>query len=186
MNIETAFFILRTSDLSSNNSRGSANDTNSSFTWNNMNLRLILGTMYDRYDLFNLSLKSMSSGVPSSAIASDTDDLNVLLYCSGLPFINQTYDVVNGTTPNTILGTFQFSGAMVTDPVYDSKMFYDSRYATFGKSQEMLNFSIFYKSVTDNSYPIADLGHYPDVVLMFEITGIPKEVGNMNGTRMFS
>ena len=186
MNIEKAFFILRTCDLdSNNNTRGFSNDGKTSFTWNNINLRLILGSMYDKYDRFNLSLKTMASAVATSTISSDPSDLNVLLYCSVLPFLNQTYDVVNGTTQNTVLESFQFYGALKTPIVFDQKQYFDNRCVTFEKSQESLNLNIFYKSVSNNIEPQTDIGLFPDVVFLFEITGIPNEVGNKNGTRLF-
>lgn len=37
---------------------------NSNLLWNNINLRTVLGDMYDKYDLFNLQLNSIAQSIP--------------------------------------------------------------------------------------------------------------------------
>ena len=55
-NEESASLILRTGDLPSNSSNnvGSADLYYTNMTWYNINLRTLLGNMYDKYDKFNL------------------------------------------------------------------------------------------------------------------------------------
>ena len=52
---EKALLVLKTSDLTYNtsNSIGTANATGTKCTWNNINLRVLLGNLYDTYDRFN-------------------------------------------------------------------------------------------------------------------------------------
>ena len=67
MTDRNASLVLKTSDLTSKsdyvygvpyvNQSGSMNAKGSSITWNNINLRTLLGDMYDRYDIFNICLK---------------------------------------------------------------------------------------------------------------------------------
>jgi hypothetical protein len=185
MNTQTASLTLRTSDLTENSQVGTINTNITSFSWNNLNLRILLGTMYEKFDLFNLVLKTVSAGVPTTAISAGIYNLNVVLYCSGLPFINQTYDIIEGVTDYATLGTFQFDGALKTPITYSNQTYFDNRAVTFSKNQEQCNLSIFYKVVQTNLDPACELGEFPDMVFMFEITGIPKEEGNKNGTRMF-
>ena len=46
-----ASLVLSTTTSSNNTSR-------TSFTWNNIDLRMLLGDMYDKYDRFNLCLNN--------------------------------------------------------------------------------------------------------------------------------
>lgn len=224
MNIETASLVLRTFDLTKNDNRpkptnystkvGSANAKRTRFTWNNINLRVLLGTMYDKYDLFNLVLKSVSSGTPIGAIG-EADQLNTVICCSGLPFINQTYNFVTdgfGATSYTTLETYQFNASSYDSLFIDFKDYEHSRLAVFGKSQELCNLSLFYQTCVygndpvvkkkqieeldeddepvtdDNGDPVMVDGpddmFFPEMIFIFEIFGIPKEEGNKNGTRL--
>ena len=61
----------------------------SSITWNNINLRTLLGDMYDKYNTFNLCLNTISTS-QANTIDPSPDSKNVNLRLSGLPFINQT------------------------------------------------------------------------------------------------
>ena len=55
-NEESASLVLRTSDLpvNSSNNVGSADQFYTNMTWSNINLRVLLGSMYDKYDKFAL------------------------------------------------------------------------------------------------------------------------------------
>ena len=93
--------ILRGCDLLvANSTVGSVSTGNLNFTWTNINLRTVLGPLYEKYDEFNLTLKYIATGAnPKSFLTAD--NCNVLLNISGLPFLNQTYNQprnCNGTT----------------------------------------------------------------------------------------
>ena len=113
--------VLKTSDLDYD---GYGDEFGTAFTWTNINLRSLLGDLYNQYYYFNISLVSVSlSRCNALDAASATDDdyenRNVLIKISGLPFINQTYDTLrknNGTyatgaplnIPTTAITTNQF------------------------------------------------------------------------------
>ncbi len=66
-NIEKAALVLKSSDLSTvGNQNGIKNALRTSFTWNNISLRTLLGPMYDKYDTFNLTLNSISCALVSA------------------------------------------------------------------------------------------------------------------------
>ena len=164
--MENATLILRTKDAvsSSNNSQN---------TWNNINLRILLGTMYDKYEMFNLCLVNISTGASNSLLGNTTDDLNVAVNISGIPFINQTYNALTGnnTTSSTIT-TFQFQKNLCVN-----QYFYGSNYITFGKSQDQCNLSINLSKVSDYS-TVLNAGitlSYPNVSYIFSIIGIPNQ-----------
>ena len=55
MSQESASLVLKTSDLTLNSSTviGTADQYGTTYTWNNINLRVLLSDMYDKYDRFN-------------------------------------------------------------------------------------------------------------------------------------
>lgn len=185
MNIETSQLVLRTIDLqnanNSNGQRGTINATNYNMTWKNVNLRNLLGPMYDRYDLFNLVLKSVAMGnIGGAKVGANLDSNNVLLNISGLPFMNQTYDIYTGVKPSAIAGTFQ-----VASSTFTNKDYFDNVVLTFGKNQNMCEITINYTKANDNGTPDTSFLAYGDAVFTFSITGILKKEGDQNGSRLF-
>jgi hypothetical protein len=175
-NLRTASLVLKTSDLPAS----SINEDYSSMTWKNVNLRTLLGDMYDDYDIFNLCLISISSTLPTNPITLGLDkNLQLCVQISGLPFINQTYNAVTGhNETKKVIGTFAFSGT--TDVLRE---FYFDHITTFGKNSDICDITIDYVRISDGLPPVI-LNEYPDVVLSFNIFGIEKDKKNENATRM--
>ena len=76
--MEHAKLVLKTVESSTIN-----NATNSSFTWNNINMRTLLGAMYDKYDTFNLKITAISSGYYSNNVTTNlypgtTNNTNII------------------------------------------------------------------------------------------------------------
>jgi hypothetical protein len=83
------------------NKYGTANTNNTELTFTNINIKQILGSNYDRYQKFNLILNSIIIPVTTLAIPI-TNDANVMLYMSGLPFDNgSTYSAISGFSSNS-------------------------------------------------------------------------------------
>ena len=138
--IRKASLVLKTTDLISASNTlndtvyisqyGSFNNKLSSFTWYNINLRTLLGDMYDMFDEFNLCLNTISTA-QCSKIDGIADNKNVYIKMAGLPWINQTYNVKNISNGSvTNIATFNFSSGNATTQNY-----YSNNIATFGKSQ---------------------------------------------------
>jgi hypothetical protein len=100
MEKETVTFVLRTTDINSSNTVtdyfnativnniGKIAQNRTSLTWYNVNLKSILGSMYDKYEKFNIYLNFIAG---SSTGTTDETTLNYRLFqvnVSGLPFIN--------------------------------------------------------------------------------------------------
>ena len=103
-----AQLVLRGSDIPAvENSAGfTTTTTNFNFTWENINFRTVLGDMYDKYDIFNLTVTYIATS-KLSVVFADADNTNVIMNISGLPFIKQTYNqsrFCNGTS--AVLGSF--------------------------------------------------------------------------------
>ena len=96
-NAESASIVLRSADLTagSTNAIGSADTFLTNFTWNNINLRTLLGSMYEKYDRFVLVPTQVQSAQGSASFGTTADDRNCLLFIRGLPFTNNTYNINN-------------------------------------------------------------------------------------------
>jgi hypothetical protein len=102
---EKALLVLKTSDLTFNqsNSVGTANATGTQCTWNNINLRVLLGNLYDKYSRFNLCLNTFTTGPCGTLADAET---GTYLTLSGLPFVNNTYGVkTNSINTEAFLGS---------------------------------------------------------------------------------
>lgn len=177
---------LKSSDLSTTeNANGLASVGNTVLTWNNINLRSLLGDMYDEYETFNLSLTSISSSKTPAALGasfgnSDINNLLLTLYVEGLPFINNTYDVIKrGNTGRAVLGVFTYPATNATVAI---RVYNQSGTLTFGKSQEQCSITLTFKRVSDDGTP-ETTDAFPNTNFTFLINGIRK-ASTTNSTRI--
>jgi hypothetical protein len=104
--------------LSTNN--GTSNTNRTSTTWNNINMRTLLGDMYDKYDTYNLCLNTVATATSLNNVYKAPSDSQVMLRIQGLPFINNTYNVGSSYNSNTqycTIGTFTFGNATITPSI---------------------------------------------------------------------
>ncbi len=183
-NIETASLVLPTV------STPNINNINTQITWNNINLKTILGPMYEKYDKFNIELVSISQPITADIFGVDDNDSNVLIQMSGLPFVNNNYSLLTGNNVNsTIIGFYNFSNYNET-----TTQNYINHSRTFVKDTNYLvNITIKYlrfdltdvsSVLVNNLYGVPISGFYPELVFMFNIHGIPNDKNNHNGSRM--
>ena len=157
--VKTASLVLKTSDITTSpdflfnytdyyGERGSVNKYLSSITWNNINLRQILGDMYDEFDEFNLVLKQLNTSFTNSTLeGAPYESRGIYMKMFGLPFINSTYNVVSQRNTNTaILGGVALTLNSFTNIIYN-----DSAQLSFGKSQELCNLTISFHKVVDDT-----------------------------------
>ena len=188
-NLQNASLVLNT--YTGIDTSDPASLTKTSHTWYNINLRTLLGDMYNKYDMFNICLNTVATEPLGTAFNKASKDLQVIMRVSGLPFINNTYNVsvakvgtdntfVNNNTPYCVIGTFTFAS---TGPA--TQYFYGSNIATFGKNQELCNITIDYVRIADLARPeVATSQKFPNVSFIFDIFGIEKDDKNKNGTRI--
>ena len=102
-NEEVASLVLRVGDLTANstNAVGTSNQFHTNMTWSNINLRTLLGPMYEKYDSFNLVPTSYQSTVADGGIGGSSDDRCVSINISGLPFSNNVYNSATKTNQNS-------------------------------------------------------------------------------------
>ena len=194
-NAECAQLVLRSADLPvdttngllSSNAVGSTDNFMSNMTWNNINLRTLLGSMYDKYDRFALVPTQIQSINAGTAPGSTTDDRNLLVYVSGLPFINNTYDMTTLTNRNA--ACINFIRVVASSNTVASS---NGIITLFSKNQELVNLNIYYQRITKNvggNYlPVSSAGqNYPHTVFCFNIYGVDKydRIADSNGSRIF-
>lgn len=148
---------------------------NTRMTWNNINLPLLLGDMYQRFDNFNLKLDNIAcdddrlydagTNTYQHTAGADNSDRIVTLNLSGLNFLNSTYDTGSNTnSSSTIIGTYCFYETFSRD--------YHSSITTFTKGGDSSNITIEYKTVLDDVKP-QTISSYPKMTFLFSIYGIP-------------
>ena len=172
-NLQNATLLLKTSygcTLSQNNAV---------LVWYNVNLRTLLGDMYDKFDLFNLQLNSIAQCVPTATLGASDDIRNVTINISGLPFINQTYSVSKATnTSESILTTYKFNNTTGVVQIYNNNSI-----LTFGKSQEQANIQINYKQVVDGNISVPT-NAFPNMAFQFSIYGVDSTKHDITKDRM--
>ena len=190
-NQQSATLVLQTADLALNstNSAGTADANNTNWTWSNLNLRTILGDMYDKYDMFALVPVRVHSGNTGAATAfgATESDRVLTINIAGLPFTNNTYDTALKTNSNHI--TFQT--IHINNTANTNSTVNGGSVLTFAKNQELLNLNIYYKRLVknvSNNYDIVNGANaYPDTTFIFSIYPIEKKdrIPDLNTSRIF-
>ena len=174
MSERNASLVLKTYDLTINSTTnvGFCDLNRTSFTWYGINLRTLLGDMYDDYERFNLCLNTISTSLASNSAFTSEEDRQVLIKVSGLPFINNTYDVKNGHNQlSAVITTFTFIKNNVA-----TQYFYNNSVATFGKNQDICDINITYSRISDGVLPTTNVIYpFPQVVFIFDIFGVSHD-----------
>lgn len=171
-NIECVNFTLKTSDINTsvtyadydntvNTSNGIIKNKRTDYTWNNVNIRNIIGnTLYNKYDRFNLCLNSFSMSKRGTVL--DTDDNNTFyVKMSGLGWVS-SYD--QATKNNSTYQIIKMIKVNAAGNGSDSQQFYDKVYFTFSKSAENCDINIKLNLLSNDGVPTYDantkyLGH---------------------------
>jgi len=184
-NEESGSLVLRVGDLTAGatTSVGTSDQYHINMTWSNINLRTLLGAMYDKYDTFALVPVSYQSAVAGASIGATNDDRCVSINIAGLSFTNNVYNSASKTNQNS--SVIYVTRFIVSNSIYGS----GGNVLTFTKNQELVNINIFYQRIfpTNGSYNLTTTNPFPHVIFTFNIYGVPKteRVPNLNSSRMF-
>jgi hypothetical protein len=166
MNIEHASLVLKPHILTVNttNTYGTCNAGRSVYTFTRINLRNVLGSLYDKYTKFNLILKNvMCEAVNTWGTAAQ--DQAVTINIGGLNFINN-YEVITktGTQQSTLTSLlFNTSGSL-------SVSYNNNCAATFiTNGVENVDLTISYQRISDGTTPAGTFGK---VLFIFDIVPI--------------
>jgi len=182
VNLESAKLVLRTNDIVAPN----VDTLLTNFTWKNIDLKTVLGPMYDKYDLFNFYLTNITYANNNNEYGNTDNDITVSIFINGLSFVNQTYSFSEQfNTNNALLTNFDFNRASNLSINYNTLFG-----LTFNKSSTNVNLNIFYQRTSLNAndtyaiVPDANNSIFPEMMFTFVIYGIPKDHDNKNWTRL--
>ena len=187
-NEECATLVLRSGDIpaapTAPNSNGFSDQYLTNMTWTNINLRTLLGAMYDKYDKFALVPVSFQTNVASN-FGSTNDDRCIAINISGLPFTNNNYNSLTKTNhSHSVIYVTRFISANSSNSIAQGNTL------TFTKNQELVNINIFYErmSPSGGTYNINySATAFPHIIFTFNIYGVEKtnRVPDLNSSRMF-
>ena len=179
---QTASLVLKTFDLTygSTTSAGTADTLGTTFTWNNINLRVLLGDMYDQYDRFNLNLNTVSTSKSASYTGGTEDERANYITIGGLPWVNNTYNVNSNSNTNSTVIASMFIGSATQNTQY----FYGNNTTTFTKNQDVCNITISFLKVLDGTKANPATA-YPKMIFIFDIEGVEAyKVKNITDARI--
>ncbi len=109
MTTQSAMFSLKTYDLPltpGQNTIGTLNNAQRTYmTWQNVDFKTIMGTMWEDYEYFTITLVSSISGAVS-AVPTNIFDRIGIINLQGLQFINSNYSIATKTNiPQVQVGT---------------------------------------------------------------------------------
>jgi hypothetical protein len=106
---ENAGLVLRTIDIqlggggayraeliNADNDIGTIQSNAQYLVFKNINMRMVLGTLWDKYDMFNICLRTVAVSTSGVAI----NGVSCSIWMSGLNWVNQTYSVKTKTLVN--------------------------------------------------------------------------------------
>ena len=168
-----ASFILRTSDLptfaNSPNSNGSTNNSSaSSFTWNNIDLRLILGNLWDEYEYFNICLSSTLFSTATITYASNDNKMGCI-YMSGLNWTSNYDTGKKQRVPYVPIG--YLNSGSISSTVGTVQPFNSLFSNTFRKNDPITSLTIFYNKISDGTANVTT-APFPQVAFTFKIIPI--------------
>ena len=199
MEVETSTLVLNTFDINSSvaaadyqttidNEYGSISSRRCNFTWKNIDLRKILGRKYDNYEMFNLCLYQVNQSQGFSASAPSTNpSLLVDIKMKGLPFLNNTYNVVSRNTTNTAYLTSYVLNNATNTGIGTVTQMANPTIVTFGKSTECVDINIDMKTTVNQQYPTMVGGtSFGTFIFLFKFYGVTTKPLNVviNGSRM--
>ena len=169
---DIACLVLKTNVLPMDgtmNAYGTSNSINTIFTWTNINLRTLLGDMFDKYDRFLLLLQNITNASPTLAPGTSTNDKAFLINMSGLSFINSNYvQKFQSNTGSVIICPYIVSGTNAQSQLYNN-----FAVATFIKQNDIVNITINYTRI-DTDAAVATTNAYGHACFIFNIAGLEE------------
>ena len=202
MESETSCLVLNSYDISTSttatdfkdktvdNQYGTITNNWCTLTWKNVDMRRVLGVLYDKYETFNMYLYQIiqSQGFGASATCTANQQL-VDIRIKGLQFLNNGYNPINRNNTNTAFLTSYILNlsSNATASLGTVTPMFNPTIVTFGKSADCVDITIDMKKTHDQIYPIPTLNmSFGTFVFMFKFYGIPSRDTNLitNGSRM--
>ena len=200
MESETACLILNTFDISTSttasdfkdatidNQYGTIANNRCTLTWKNVDMRRVLGVMYDKYETFNMYLYQINQGVAFTTSPTTGIYALVDIRIKGLQFLNNGYNAISRNNTNTaFLTSYVLNLTTATTGTGTVTPMFNPTIITFGKSADCVDITIDMKCTQNQAYPtIGNANALGTFIFMFKFYGIPTREPNIitNGSRM--
>ena len=190
MEQETACLILNTFDINPSsittdyynktidNQYGTIANNRCTLTWKNVDMRRVLGEMYDKYETFNMYLYQInqSVGFGGSATCAANQQL-VDIRIRGLQFLNNGYNTISrNNTSSAFLTSYVLNlTSNANASIGTVTPMFNPTIVTFGKNSDCVDITIDMKCTYGQAYPQITLNQsFGTFVFMFKFYGIPK------------
>ena len=167
---EQANFTLTTQILTAGgtNAFGTSNAVKSLFTFNNLNMRQVIGTMWDKYDKFNLIFRNIGMGQSTTSLSGN--QRRQFFVMSGLQFFNATIQTSSVLMGQVASPMFVLSSSGIADANYFD---IPTGMVTFRKP-ESENVSLTFQLWTVSSGVPLTGGSASDWTLTFAVVGVKE------------
>jgi len=172
-----AHLVLNVSDIADDpdplnypieNSIGEIASGRTAFTWYNLNMRDILGDMYDKFEYFNLNLRAIQYDAGIGSYGAASPDLNAYFLVSGPAFYTSTYNI-NIPQKNSAVTTL---GCISMGRNVPATVYYNNNCTTTFQKQPTINFSIVLRRSNDSPIITGAGTLYPLFSFYFYITPV--------------
>ena len=155
---------------------GQISNNRSTYTWYNVNLRNLLGPIYNKYDKFNISLNSIATGVKGSTAVLYPLERNLQVKLSGLQWLSSYNQATQNNDSNKVIKLIKLSSAANGSDVID----YNEEFYTFLKGSNIVDITINLHNVDydTNSIPTANTYMLPHIIFNFNIQGVPEDLND--------
>ena len=203
MESETACLILNTFDISTSidasiykdkvidNQYGTIANNRCTLTWKNVDMRRVLGVLYDKYETFNMYLYQINQSHGFGANATCTANQQLVdIRIRGLQFLNNGYNTISrNNTSSAFLTSYVLNlTSNATASLGTVTPMFNPTIITFGKNSDWVDITIDMKTTFSQVYPTIAAGNmsFGTFIFMFKFYGIPTRQQNLitNGSRM--
>lgn len=163
-------------DTTVSTSTGQVTNNRTTYTWYNINLRNLLGPLYNKYNKFNICLNNIGTSMQGGSL-NTTNDRQLQVKMSGLQWLSSYNQSTGNNDQNKVIKLIQLSTAASTADVLQ----FNEQYHTFLKGSDVVDITINLHNIsTDTNWgkPISNaylLGH---MIFNFNIQGVPEVLNN--------
>jgi len=164
MNLESANLILRTSSVAVGADKNTAR---TQITFRNINMKVVLGTLYSKYQRFKICFTSFGNANTSSIAA--VSDRVLMVQMRGLNWTNRLYDGTTSANENSVvLGSAFFNNTTGFSLNFTGEIGW-----VFDKPpSDNVDLTVFLNRVSDGTIPTS--GNYGESVFCFSIYGVEE------------
>ena len=163
-------------DVTKATSTGKVENNRTTYTWYNVNLRNLLGPIYNKYNKFNICLNNIGTSLQGGS-ANGLNDRTLQVKMSGLQWLSSYNQSTGNNDQNKVIKLIQLSTAAATADVLQ----FNEQYHTFLKGSDVVDITINLHNIstdTNWSKPSSNaylLGH---MIFNFNIQGVPEILNN--------